>query len=394
MALFNNDWHCDEKRCSMFGFCAASGVQPSLVNEPLPERCLLPVNQHHARLDGCPEIKDLEMNARTMGWFCSLLILFGLLLGALVPGDAAWAVEARSVGTVAAVVNGVEIGRDDFRSELERVQRQQGIKGKLADETKLSELQREALENLISRELLFQESIRRKIAVPSAAVEKQMAELAGEFSSEAQFTQTLAKMGTNREKVRDQVARGLAVRALIDATISARITVSDDEVKAYYHGHRETFTQPPQVHLAHILISVDPSWTKEQKEAARERIAELNQRLMAGEELSRLAAEHSDCQSRSKGGDIGWFVPGQLAPSVEKAVDGLKVGQLSGVVEDRIGYHLIRVLERKDAYTPTLAESADKVRGLVKREKGLKELQSYVQKLRDGARVEIRLVGE
>ncbi|TWJ16703.1 peptidylprolyl isomerase [Geobacter argillaceus] len=397
MASFFNDWHCEENRCGMFGFCAASGIQPSAANEPpVPERCLLPVNQRHTRLeDGCPDIEDMEMNARSWRWLCSLVLLLGMIVGAVSPGGGvAWAKDVRSTGGVAALVNGVEIDRDEFRSELERVQRQQGTKGKLADESKLAELQREALENLITRELLYQESRRQKVTVDTGAVDRQMEQLAGQFSDEGQFTKTLEKIGTSKVKVREQIARGLAIRALIDATIGTKITVSDDELLTYYDQHRETFTHPPQVHLSHILIAVEPTWPKEKKQAAKDRIAGLRKRLIAGEAFASLATEHSDCQSKSKGGDLGWFTPGQLTPQLEKQVNALPVGRLSPIVEDRFGFHVLKVLERKAAVVQPLEEVKGRVKGLVKQEKGLKELQPLVKKLREGARVELRLVGE
>lgn len=61
----------------------------------------------------------------------------------------------------------------------------------------------------------------------------------------------------------------------------------------------------------------------------------------SSEKFKELATKHSDCSSHAKGGDLGWFGPGMMQKPFEEAAYGLKIGQISGVVESDSGVHLI-----------------------------------------------------
>lgn len=324
-------------------------------------------------------------------------LMFCLTLLACVSfaGRSAYAGGTPDESSVAALVNGTVISRGDFQREFDRVWRSKGTKSKLADESKLAELKREALENLITRELLLQESLRRNIKVAPADIDREFGQFKAQFANERQFAETMKRLKFNEALVREQMAHGLAIRAYVIEAVGSKIIVSDDEIRTYFERHKETFTKPPQVHLSHILIAVDPAWNGEQKKAAADKMAKLRERLVGGEDFVRLAAQNSDDnQSREQGGDIGWFSPGQLVATLEKEVETLKDGEISPVIEDRFGFQIIKVIEHKAAFTPPFDELKGKIRGMMKQEKGLIQLQPFIKKLRDEAKVEIRLSGE
>ena len=65
-------------------------------------------------------------------------------------------------------------------------------------------------------------------------------------------------------------------------------------------------------------------------------------RLKKGSNFNALAKELSTCPSKSKGGDLGWFGPGQMVPLFEQAVIKLSQGRISGIVKTQFGYHIIK----------------------------------------------------
>lgn len=321
----------------------------------------------------------------------ALLYRFLLLLCVSLTGANAHA----AAPDAAALVNGTVISNESFQRELERARRQQGTRAKLADETALAKLKREALENLITRELLVQESRRRKIKVDTAEVEREFKQLKGQYADEKSFAETLTRLKLSETMLREQITSGIAIRNLVNEEIGTKITVSDEEIARYHEQNRERFTQPAKVLLSHILVQRDPDWDAEKKKDAADRIAALRKRIDKGEDFSSLAKRYSeDRQNSEQGGLLGWFVAGQLSGELEKEVRNLKTGQVSPVVEDRFGLHIVKVLERTAAYTPTLDELKVKIRALVKQEKGSKLLQPYVAKLRNAAKVEIRLAAD
>jgi len=69
---------------------------------------------------------------------------------------------------------------------------------------------------------------------------------------------------------------------------------------------------------------------------------ELLKRIKKGENFSNLAREFSTCPSKSKGGDLGWFSPGQMVPKFEEAVKKASRGRAVGPVQTQFGFHLIK----------------------------------------------------
>ena len=142
-----------------------------------------------------------------------------------------------------------------------------------------------------------------------------------------------------------------------------------------------------QTHVRHILVKVNQVVTAAD---AKRKLTEVKERLdnkaATFEELAKL---YSNDLSASKGGDLGWIYPGDTVPEFERAMDGLKPGEVSAPIESPFGYHLIQVLERK-------ADDVSKERQRLVarqaiRERKLEEAaQDWVRQVRDRAYVEIR----
>lgn len=99
---------------------------------------------------------------------------------------------------------------------------------------------------------------------------------------------------------------------------------------------------------SHILIKWDTD-TPEGRKAAKEKAQKILKDIKAGASFADKAREFGTDASASSGGDIGWFVSGQMVKEFEKPVaDARKTGVLNDVVETDFGYHLIDVTNLKD----------------------------------------------
>jgi peptidyl-prolyl cis-trans isomerase C len=325
-------------------------------------------------------------------------ILRGKWLWALVGGVVclliallALSLVKRSSGDRVAVVDGSVITREDFDREMNRVKQGLLNMGKPLIDSQLSELKKEVLEQLINRELLYQESQRKGIGIGDAAVNEELEALKKGFPDEAEFKNALKEAKLSELEVKSQIERGLAIDEFITGHFVERVTISDNEVRAYYESHPESFKQPEQVRASHILISVDPQANRSKRSSARKKAEEIRQKLRKGEDFAALAKKFSQGPSRAKGGDLGYFRRGQMTKPFEDAAFALMPGEVSDVVQTKFGYHLIKVFEKKPEATIAFEEIREALGRYLTQEKVQNEVSLYIQKLKENAKVEVYL---
>lgn len=295
----------------------------------------------------------------------------------------------------AALVNGTAITMGAYQNELESATQLQEAKAKLAHDAMMVKVKQETIGNMITRELLFQESRKRNITVDSETIDREYKQYKANFASETQYAETLAHLKLSEAQIRDQIAQGIAIRTLIDEAIGKKITVTPEEAKAYYDRNVASFAQPARIHLSHVLIALAKDATKEQKQAAADKVGEVQKRVARGDDFSALALQYSDdAKNRTRGGDIGWFIQKQMPTEMREKVANLKVGEVSPVVVDHFGLHIIKIMESKAAFIPTLDELKERISATIKQEKAERELLPFVKQLRDRAKVEILLPGD
>src|SRR5205814_7002330 len=126
-------------------------------------------------------------------------------------------------------------------------------------------------------------------------------------------------------------------RALRDAyDRSVRDAVNDADAKKIYDSQVSGQKPEEEVRARHILV--------ESKDKARE----IFEKIAHGSDFAQLAKQHSkDPGSKDQGGELGFFVRGQMVPQFEEAAFKLKQGEVSEPFESQFGWHIIRVDERR-----------------------------------------------
>jgi peptidyl-prolyl cis-trans isomerase SurA len=121
--------------------------------------------------------------------------------------------------------------------------------------------------------------------------------------------------------------------------------VTEDEIRAYFELQRAQLGERPAT-ISFEQVVIAPRAAAAAREAAQERAAEILERARAGEDFAQLARRFSeDPGTRERGGDLGWFRRRQMVPEFDRAVFGMRPGEISPVVETSFGFHIIK-LER------------------------------------------------
>jgi len=143
-----------------------------------------------------------------------------------------------------------------------------------------------------------------------------------------------------------------------------------------------------QTHPRHILIRINEVVSESE---ARRKLEIIRERIANGVDFAEQARLNSQDGSAAKGGDLGWLSPGDTVPEFERAMNALKINELSQVVQSPFGMHLIQVQERRERDV-----SEERKRGAARqalRERKLDEAyQDWLRQLRDRTYVENRLI--
>jgi peptidyl-prolyl cis-trans isomerase D len=181
--------------------------------------------------------------------------------------------------------------------------------------------------------------------------------------------------------------------AVVDtAKAEAGVQVTPDDLRAYYDQHRDQYRTPDQVKVSHILIKTPlpgPDGKVDEKGAAeaQRRAEDLLKQLKAGAKLEDLAKKYSeDPGSAKQGGSLGWIGKGQTVPEFEKAAFSLPKGQISDLVKSSYGFHIIRVDDKQDAHVKTLDEVKAEIEPILKHQKAQQIAQKQADALLKFAR--------
>ena len=204
---------------------------------------------------------------------------------------------------------------------------------------------------------------------------------ANQFRSKVQATdaELQARFDANQESYRLPEKRRVRFLAIDQDVLKRTMAATPEEVAARYQQNIAMYETPEQVRASHILFK-----TEGKDDAAVKKIAEgVLKQVRSGADFAKLARQYSEDGSKDKGGDLDFFPRGKMVKEFDEASFTMKPGQISDLVKTQYGYHIIKVTDRKDKTTRTLAEVKAVLEDQIKTEKAQREaerLQAEVAK--------------
>jgi len=212
-------------------------------------------------------------------------------------------------------------------------------------------LRKKILNGMITEKLLYAQAELDSVEVSDDEVtqmlDNQMNYFIQQYGSKERVEETYG-MSIERIKreFKDDTKKNLMAQKLQQQKFG-EIDVTRREVEQFYETYKDSLGLiPEKFTLSHIFI--DPSKSENVKEKAREFAESLLDSLKNGADFAVLATKYSDDPgSRAQGGDLGLVQRGMFYPEFEAEAFALKEGEISGVVESPVGFHIIQLLERK-----------------------------------------------
>ena len=152
----------------------------------------------------------------------------------------------------------------------------------------------------------------------------------------------------------------------------ASVSVSDKDAEEYYENNKDKFLAEESVNASHILVDTE------------EKALEILGKIKDGEiSFEDAAMQYSSCPSKANGGNLGDFGRGQMVPEFDVAVFEMEVGAISEApVQTQFGYHLIKLISKKDEEVMPFAEIAPEIKDALLQEKRRSAYESKINQLK------------
>ncbi|MFN3550767.1 MAG: peptidylprolyl isomerase [Endomicrobiia bacterium] len=323
-----------------------------------------------------------------------------------------------SIDKVIVKVNNENILQSDFDKLFKSALEQYKLfsKKELSEED-IKNLKQKVLEQLINDKLLLQEAKKQNIKVTKREIEDGIKTVKLRFPSDSAFQQELKKENLTEKQFEKRIEEQIMVLKLIDEKIRQNIKQpTEDEAKELFNQILKNIESKKiskkttnlevqddlvlltqlverffdeQVRVRHILIRVTENATQQQKEEAKKKIMEIKSKIDKGEDFATLAQKYSeDPSSKDRGGDIGFIARGDTVEEFEKVAFSLKEGQTSEIVETVYGFHIIKVIEKRNKRKPDFDTIKEDLLQYLARKNAEKYYEEYIENLKKSAKIE------
>ena len=313
---------------------------------------------------------------------CALLIFIGCGVFSHFPVASAEVVER-----IVAVVNDEIVTEQDLLIVMAPVAAQYRAlyAGAELDE-RLKEMRIDFLQNVIEDKLILSEAKRKQVGVKDEEVDQTMTDIRNKFPSREAFLQSLEEQGLTEKKIWNRFRDQLMTQRLVAYEVKSRISVSPGDVNEYYKTHSDEFIEGDKVRLQQILVRVGSRTEEEAKAFAESLIEQMKQ----GKSFEELAKAYSEGAEAKEGGEMGWVEKGQLLGEIDENVFALESGGVAPPIKSSLGYHIFRVVEKKQYSVKPLSEVRSKIMDVIFKRKLKERLESWLQTLKKNAYISIR----
>ncbi|HZY17175.1 MAG TPA: peptidylprolyl isomerase [Ramlibacter sp.] len=261
----------------------------------------------------------------------------------------------RPADFIVAVVNSEPITNNELRARLQRFEQQLAQQG--ASIPPRGELARVVLDRLISEKAQLQVARESGIRVDEAMVDQAEANVARQNEmSVADLRRRLQADGVPTATFREELRNQLLLGRLRDREVESRVRVTDADIDQYLRDQQTAAADPASsaLNLAQVLVAVPENASEQQVRELLAKAQRVQERARAGEDFAALAREASDAPgAASNGGVMGLRAADRYPPLFLEAVQALPQGGVSQVVRSGAGFHVLKVVEKRQGELPT-----------------------------------------
>lgn len=195
-------------------------------------------------------------------------------------------------------------------------------------------------ERIAENRLIIIEAKKEGFEAKEDSVEIILNQMYEQIGGEEQFLKNLEKRHLTLEQVKDEIRDNSILDQYLNKSVFRDIQISESEIMAIY-------SQDKKAAIRHILM-ITKDKSAADKSAIYEKMQGILKKLKAGGDFAKLAKQYSeDPGSNKQGGLIKNIDRGDMFPEIDEVIFSLPVDEISGLIESKIGYHIIKVTDRE-----------------------------------------------
>lgn len=299
-------------------------------------------------------------------------------------------VKAEVVEKTLAVVNSEIVMESDLKLLQKRISKPGMVDDALLMDKSIESLKgdRKAQLNYLINEKIIESEIKRlNLSVTNDRVESEFKDMAKRNNvPDSELENILKGQGITASEYKVFLKEKIEKQSLMDQEIISKLRISDDDaLNEYLKNNPNSRPSIDEFGVAHIFFSPK----KGGSESAYKRAEVVLAKLRNGEGFETLADQYSEDPNFSSGGTLGTFKSGEFLPEIESAIANLKVGETTGIVKSRLGFHIVKVTGKKLTADPKFEKAKERIKSQLLETSFKRQLKFWLQNKRDESFVRI-----
>jgi peptidyl-prolyl cis-trans isomerase SurA len=318
-------------------------------------------------------------------------LLFGtgmifLCYGPVSPGGAV-------VDRIVAVVNQEIITFSEIEKWSRPLQQEIKAEDRLERRERTQEVFRKVLERIIEEKLIEQEAKKSGTKVTPKEIEGAVEEMKQKNKiNQEELEMALAAEGLTLEAFKKNLEKRILRTKFVHSMVKVEQKPGEKELTEFFLKNVNQYRVNQSYQPAHILFLIPQEAAPEQIRGIRKKGQKVLEKIKEGADFAKMAMEYSeDASSRKEGGDLGYFKKGELLPTLEREAMKLQVGEVSDLIRTEVGFHILKLLDRKGGEPPPFEEIREKVQADYYEMEFEKAYQQFLSKLKEKSVIEIKL---
>lgn len=275
--------------------------------------------------------------------------------------------------------------RDAWHTYVNRVR----ARGESLSQEDALALRNTALQSLIDEKLVMQLAKKQNLSASEEEIDESVRGIAQDEGVKVdEIYAAAASQGLDRKAYREQLGHQITRMKIVQGAVQGKVHVSDDDVKKLYAERYGNAKPGVRIRVLHILIPVDPGAPAAKRAEARALTEQLRDKARQTGDFAALARKYSGAPTAAQGG-LTVFREADAPADIKNAVEGLKPGEISDVIETSHGENIFQFLDKFDPADVKYEQVADRLRAELMEQQTMPAFEKWIADVRKSRYIEV-----